>query len=259
MRAHNGDIAIDWDEAGQGPPLLLVQGLGYGRWGWDPLLPGLVEHFQVITFDNRGIGASSVPDGPYSARQMADDAVAVLDAAGVDKAHVAGISLGGMIAQEIALAHPDRIDRLVLISTTPGVPHGYPMPEVTVRLMTEAQSLSPDEALERFVVNALGTEPDPGLVDRLVSLRRAHPPDPSGWQGQAAAGTTYEGGDRARHIASPTLVITGTSDRVVDPRNSHLLEELIPDARLQLVTGGGHLVFWEHPDQVADSMIGFLR
>lgn len=259
MRAHIGDIAIDWDESGEGPPLLLIQGLGYGRWGWDPLVPSLTEHFRVLTFDNRGIGASSVPDGPYSARQMADDAAAVLDAAGVDRAHVAGSSLGGMIAQELALSHPDRVDKLVLISTTPGVPHGHPMPEVTVRLMTEAQSLSPDEALERFVVNALGPEPDPALVDRLVSLRQANPPDPTGWQGQAAAGTTYEGGDRACHIAVPTLVITGTSDRVVDPHNSHLLADMIPDARLQVLEGGGHLVFWERPDQVADSMVGFLR
>lgn len=258
MTAHNGDVALDWESNGTGPPLLLVHGLGYARWGWEPLLPLLAEHFRVITFDNRGIGRSSVPPGPYTAAQMATDALAVLDDAGADDAHVAGTSLGGMIAQEIAIEQPQRVGRLILLSTTPGQPDGYPMPKATVRLLEQAADWDPEVALRRFVENALGPAPDPDLVDEILRHRLANPQDPAGWAAQAAAGTTYEGGDRCRRISAPTLVVSGTEDRVVDHRNSHLLGELIPEATVRLVEGGGHLVFWEHPRLVADMMIEFL-
>lgn len=258
MKAHNGAIALDWETTGDGAALLLVHGLGYARWGWEPLVPLLAERFRVITFDNRGIGRSSVPPGPYTAAEMATDALAVLDESGVEKAHVAGTSLGGMIAQELAIDHPDRIDRLVLLSTTPGRPAGYPMPEATVRLLEQASDWEPEVALRRFVENALGPAPDRGLVDEILRYRFANPQDPAGWAAQAAAGTTYAGGDRCREIASPTLILSGTEDRVVDHRNSHLLGELIPGATVRLVEGGGHLVFWEHPRLVANMIIEFL-
>lgn len=258
MKAYNGDIVLAWEETGSGSPVLLIHGLGYARWGWEPLLPLLAERHRVISFDNRGIGESSVPPGPYTAEMMAGDAVAVLDAAGVESAHVVGTSLGGMIAQELALAHPARVDRLVLIATTPGAPAGHPMPEVTVRLLTEAPQLDPEVALRRFVENALGPDPDPELVERIQAHRLARPQDPAGWAAQAAAGTGYTGGERARDIAAPTLVVTGTADRVVDPANADLLAEMIPDARFEKVADGGHLVFWEHPALVAELINDFL-
>lgn len=258
MKADNGDIALAWEEAGSGSPVLLIHGLGYARWGWEPLVPLLAERHRVITFDNRGIGESSVPPGPYTAETMAGDAVAVLDAAGVEGAHVVGTSLGGMIAQELALAYPARVDRLVLIATTPGAPAGHPMPEVTVRLLTEASQLDPEVALRRFVENALGPDPDPELVERIMAHRLARPQDPAGWAAQAAAGTGYAGGERARDIAAPTMVVTGTADRVVDPANADLLAEMIPNARVEKVTDGGHLVFWEHPALVAELINDFL-
>ncbi|MGA7271885.1 MAG: alpha/beta hydrolase [Acidimicrobiia bacterium] len=258
MKAHNGDVILDWEDRGEGPPLLLIHGLGYARWGWEPLAPLLAEHFRVITFDNRGIGLSSVPPGPYTAAQMATDALAVLDAAGAGRTHVAGTSLGGMIAQELAIDHPDRVDRLALLSTTPGQPDGYPMPEATVRLLEQASNWEPEVALRRFVENALGPAPDARLVDDILGHRLANPQDPAGWAAQAAAGTTYAGGDRCRAISAPTLVVSGTEDRVVDHANSHLLGELIPRATVRLVEGGGHLVFWEHPRLVANMIVEFL-
>lgn len=258
MRANNGDVHLEWEETGTGSPVLLIHGLGYGRWGWGPLVERLATRFRVVTFDNRGIGGSSKPEGPYTASEMASDALAVLDAAGLERAHVVGTSLGGMIAQELTLAHPERVNRLVLLSTTPGAPDGYPMPSETVRLLDEAQDMDPTEALRRFVVNALGERPDPDLTETILELRRANPPDPVGWAGQAAAGTTYAGEGRARRIGVPTLVVTGTDDRVVDPRNSDLLGEMIPRAEVHRVEGGGHLVFWDHPDQTCDLLVDFL-
>lgn len=258
MIATNGDVTIGWEEAGAGSPVLLIHGLGYARWGWEPLTPLLAEQHRVISFDNRGIGASSVPPGPYTAAEMAGDALAVLDAAQVDRAHVVGTSLGGMIAQELALAAPERVERLVLIATTPGATGGFPMPETTVRLLAEAATLPADVALRRFVENALGPEPDPGLVERILAHRLAEPQDPAGWAAQAHAGTTYDGAARAAAITAPTLLISGTADRVVDHRNSTALAELLPHATVQLVPGGGHLVFWERPNAVADLILEHL-
>lgn len=258
MIATNGEVTIGWEESGAGSPVLLIHGLGYARWGWEPLIPLLAERHRVISFDNRGIGASSVPPGPYTAAEMAGDALAVLDAAGVERAHVVGTSLGGMVAQELALAAPERVDRLVLIATTPGATGGFPMPEATVRLLADATSLPAEVALRRFVENALGPEPDPELVERILAHRLASPQDPAGWAAQAHAGTTYDGAGRAAEITSPTLIISGTADRVVDHRNSSALAELIPNATVHLVPGGGHLVFWEHPRAVADLILGHL-
>src|SRR3712207_194537 len=110
-------IDLYYEETGSGPPLLLIAGLGGNTLGWVMLLPALAQHFRVIAFDNRGAGRSSAPPGPYTTRQMADDAAALLAHLGIERAHVLGLSLGGMIAQELALAHAERVDRLVLYAT----------------------------------------------------------------------------------------------------------------------------------------------
>lgn len=255
-KADSNGVAIAWSEIGHGAPVLLIHGLGYGRWGWEPLAPLLASHFRVIEFDNRGIGESDVPPGPYSARQMMADAIAVLDAAGADSAHVIGTSLGGMIAQELAAAHPDRVDRLVLMSTTSGGPDAYPMPQVTLDLLSRAATMDPVEALRAFVENALGDDPDPAVVDRIMAHRTSDPQDPAGWQAQAVAGTTFELGDT--EIRVPTLVLHGTEDRVVDVRNAEVLANRIPGAKV-VTMAGGHLMFWEDPDYVAGLIIEFLE
>lgn len=247
---------IVWEERGTGRPLLLVQGLGYARWSWEPIVPALAERHRVIFFDNRGVGESDTPPGPYTAREMAGDALQVLDEAGVARADVLGASLGGMIAQELAVAAPDRVERLVLCCTHPGVSLGYPMPEVTVRLFREAASLEPAEALRRFVANALGPAAPASLVDELTARRLANPQDPAGWQAQAAAGTTFAGVDAA--FDRPALLVTGTEDNVVDPRNSDVLAERIPGARVERLDGLGHLFFWEDPERFVRSVEDFL-
>lgn len=249
-------MKIAWRESGAGETVLLIQGLGYGAWGWDPVVPGLAERFRVLSFDNRGIGDSDRPAGPYTARMMADDALQVLDEAGVERAHVVGASLGGMIAQEFAVAAPERVEKLVLACTTPGGAAAVPMPEVTIRLFQEAATLAPEVALRRFVQNALGADPAESLVDELFALRVANPPDPEGWQAQAAAGTTFPGVDGA--IEAPTLVLQGTSDNVVAAGNAEVLAARIPGARVELLEGAGHLFFWEQPDAFVRIVTEFL-
>jgi 3-oxoadipate enol-lactonase len=250
-------VRIAWEERGDGAPLLLIQGLGYGRWSWEPLVPGLAERYRVLWFDNRGIGDSDKPDGPYTARLMAEDARQVLDEAGLERAHVLGASLGGMIAQELAAGTPERVDKLVLCCTTPGGAATVPMPDVTVRLFAEAATLAPEVALRRFVENALAADASAELIQELYERRVANPPDPAGWQAQAAAGLTFEGVDGA--ITAPTLIVTGTEDNVVDPHNSDVLAERIPGAEVQRIDGTGHLFFWEQPDACVRIISEFLQ
>jgi 3-oxoadipate enol-lactonase len=250
-------VKIAWEERGDGAPLLLIQGLGYGRWSWAPIVPVLAERYRVLWFDNRGIGDSDKPEGPYTARLMADDARQVLDEAGVGRAHVLGASLGGMIAQEVAAGLPERVDKLVLCCTTPGGAATVPMPDVTVRLFAEAATLEPEVALRRFVENALAADASAELIQELYELRVANPPDPAGWQAQAAAGLTFQGVDGA--ITAPTLIVTGTEDNVVDPRNSDVLAERIPGAEVQRIDRTGHLFFWEQPGAFVSIVSEFLR
>ena len=255
-------VRIAWERHGSGAPLLLIHGLGYARWGWEPVLPGLAAQFDVILFDNRGIGESDPPPGPYTAAEMAGDAIRVLDEAGVERAHVVGTSLGGMVAQELALGHPDRVDRLVLACTTPGGPKAHPMPQQTVALMAEAATLEPAVALRRFVENALApatvTE-HPELVDRIMAHRLATAQQPAAWAAQAAAGATFDAFDRLGALAAPALVQHGDEDVVVDPRNADVLVELLPDARLERLPETGHLFFWEAPERFVSSVSAFLE
>ncbi len=256
LLANNAGVRIAYESSGEGPALLLMQGIGYARWSWDPIVPALAERFRVLSFDNRGIGESDVPAPPYTTRQLAEDAVAVLDAEGVERAHVVGASLGGMAAQELAVRFPERVDRLVLACTTPGGAGAVPVPAQTVALMQESAMLAPEVALRRFVENALAPHADQSLVEELYQRRLANPPDPVGWQGQAAAGATFDGS--ALEIAAPTLVLHGAEDGVVDPGNAALLVERIPGARVELFSGCGHLFLWEEPERFAGTVAEFL-
>src|SRR5712692_6269635 len=219
MTAQLADVRIAYDVRGDGPPVLFVQGLGYGRGGWGPSPERLADAFTVVTFDNRGFGDSDKPPGPYTTAQLAADALGVLDAAGLERAHVVGASLGRMIAQELVLAAPERVERLVLCCTTPGGADAAPMPSRTVALMLEAPRLDPREAQRRFVHDALA---------------------------------------RLGEIASPTLVLHGRADNVVDPRNAELLAARIPGATLEWFDGAGHLFPWEEPDRFARVLREFL-
>lgn len=249
-------MKLAWESQGDGSPVLLVHGLGYTRQGWGPLPGLLARRYRVVSYDNRGIGESEVPPGPYTVDELAADAVQVLDEAGLERAHVLGASLGGMVAQLLAAEQPDRVDRLILAGTTPGGPCAYPLPRQTLALMAQAASLPPDVALRRFVENALA--PGSAFVDEVYAYRQQHPPDPAGWAAQAAAGAAWDADGRLARITAPTLVVAGTADAVVDPRNATLLAEAIPNAQLELVDGAGHLPFWERAGQFASLVERFL-
>jgi 3-oxoadipate enol-lactonase len=261
--ARSGDVRIAWEElgSGSGDPVLFVHGLGYERHGWGPAPGRLAERYRVLVFDNRGVGESDVPPAPYTVAGMAADALAVLDSAGIERAHVIAASLGGMIAQELVLAAPARVDRLVLCCTTPGGASAYPMPEKT-QLAFAAFAADPSErGLRRLVENALA-EPTvrnrPELVDEILAYRLAHRPRIEGWQAQAFAGFGFDADGRLAEIRTPTLVLHGTADNVVDVRNARLLADAIPGARLELIPDTGHIFMWEEPERFVRLVTEFL-
>jgi 3-oxoadipate enol-lactonase len=251
-RVDRGGVGIAYElrtDAGPGAPwVVLIHGLGYARWGWEPVTAALGERYQLVLLDNRGVGASDAPPGPYATDELTEDVVAVLEDAGIGSAAVVATSLGGMIGQELAIRHPDRVDALVLVCTTPGGDLAYPFPEQTQRLLAELPDMAPRAGLERAVRNALSGDAPRELVDRIVAHRLAAPPDPTGWRAQAAAAAAHDAGDRLHRITAPTLVVHGTADVVVDPRNAELLAERIPAAEVVLLDGLGHLLFWEDPE-----------
>jgi 3-oxoadipate enol-lactonase len=242
--------------------LVLIQGLGFDRSGWAPVTRQLQRRFRLLLVDNRGSGRSDVPTDSLAVADLTDDVMRVLDAAKVRRGHVLGTSLGGMVAQELAIQHPERVDRLVLACTTPGWPYAYPMPTASVQLMAATGHLPREVALRRHVENALSAQTvqtRPELVERLIAHQRQRPSDPAGWASMAAAGARYSGGTRQTRIRAPTLVLHGSADTVVDPRNSQLLAERIPDAQLKVFPDLGHLFFWENPRGFVDEVTSFLR
>jgi pimeloyl-ACP methyl ester carboxylesterase len=243
------------------PWLVLIQGLGFDRHGWEPVLPKLRRHFRLVLVDNRGSGLSSRPAGSIAVADMAGDIVAVLDAAGIRRADVMGASLGGMVAQELAITHPERVGGLVLACTTPGWPFAYPMPVASVRLLVATAGLTAETALRRHAENALSARTvrdRPELVDRLVEFHRSRPASRGALSAQATAGARYVGRLMQARIRARTLVLQGRADRVVDPRNAHLLTERIPGAKLVTFPELGHLMFWEDPDGFVGAVASFL-
>jgi 3-oxoadipate enol-lactonase len=242
------------------PWMVLIQGLGFDRSGWQPVVDRLGERFALILVDNRGSGRSDPPARGLAVADLARDILAVLDKTEIRTAHVVGASLGGMVAQEFAIGYGDRVDSLVLACTTPGWPIAYPMPPESVALLAGSARLRPEVALRRHVENALA--PDtvahrPELVERLVAHQHGRRLDPDGWYAQVSAGARFAGNLRQSSITAPTLVMHGTADRVVDQRNARLLAERIPGARLMLFPHLGHLFFWEAPGAFADAVTRF--
>src|SRR6266511_1566785 len=209
-------VRLAYSVQGAGEPMLMIQGLGYGRGGWGPAPGMLARRFQVVTLDNRGFGDSDAPPGPYTTAQLAEDALAVLDAVEIETAHVVGISLGGMVAQELVLARPERVRRLVLCSTTPGGAESFPMPEQTVALMGRQPHLEPEEAMRLFVVNALS--PDSARSESRRSSCTARPTTSSTSEMRTCSRTRSP--SRVSYCSKASATCSRGSGRRSSPRSS---------------------------------------
>jgi 3-oxoadipate enol-lactonase len=251
-----GEIELSYERSGSGPPLLMIMGMSGTALTWgQPFLAPLREDFETIVYDHRGIGASSRMEEPFTIAQLAEDALALLAALEIDSAHVLGISMGGMVAQELALAHPDRVRTLTLGCTYCGGEGSALADEEVIRGLAEAMfsgdrdrmirasweaNLSPsfaadDEAYARFLEIA-------GLRAVAAEVIMA--------QMQAIGG--HDTSARLPSIEPPTLVLHGTLDRMLPVQNGRMIAGLIPDSQLEIFDGVGHLFFWERPEQSAE-------
>lgn len=258
--ANHGGIRIWWSEHGAGDPLLLIMGLGYTSDMWYRLLPALTPRFRVLVFDNRGVGRSDVPPGPYTVPDMAGDALAVLDAAGVERAHVLGASLGGAVAQELALQHPERVRSLILSCTLAGGPNAVPAsPEVLQTLMDRAH-MTPEEGVRAMVPHIYDHGTPRERVDEDLAVRLRTFPTAEGYLAQVGAAAGWESESRVDRLGSmPVLVVHGENDGLVPPANGRRLASLIPGARLVMLPNASHVLWTDQPELARDALLEFLE
>ncbi|MFL6090639.1 MAG: alpha/beta fold hydrolase [Aeromicrobium sp.] len=253
---------LAYERRGSGEPLLLIMGVAghHGMWG-EPFLEALAKSFDVVAFDHRGIGESARADREFTITELADDAAAVMGSVGWESAHVMGISMGGTVAQELALRHPERVRRLVLGCTWPGTDGANPVWGASVGKLAEAGMSGDAEQSARlmFAANVSQTfAVEAGRFEEFASIAESvRVPGPVVlMQMQAAA--VFDSVDRLATLGIPTLVIHGSADEVILPAAGERLAGLIPGSRFEEFDGVGHLFFWEQPDRSADLVTSHL-
>ncbi len=237
-----GDINMYYEVHGEGEPLVMINGAG-GTVEWiRPFIPIYSREYRLVVFDNRGAGESDRPDMPYTPAMLADDLAGLLDAIGIDSAHIRGVSFGGMIAQEFALRHPEKVRSLVLLVTTCGGPHSVMSPSTG---LAEAQKLPPREATEavlRCFITEEFIEKNPKFFQQLVTFALEHPIDPTSLTRHTDAVKRHDTYGRLPEIKAPTLVIAGDADRVIPVENARILASRIPGAELVILKNAGHML-----------------
>jgi pimeloyl-ACP methyl ester carboxylesterase len=272
MKVRVGDVEFGYDRAGEGEPVLLVMGLATPRIGWFHQFHFLSKAYDVTSFDNRGVG-ETVFEGPWTMLDMASDAVGLADAMGYERFHLVGISMGGMISQEIVLNHPERVRSLTLMATTPGGPEAVPMtPEYAQALMIP----DPMERTRRSIELTFGERfrrENPEMMKLILEATMSGSVGvtpigageivPMGFIGQVSAVAAWmgAGGSAARlgDIKVSTLVLHGGEDLLLPVGNGKILGRDIPGARLRIWDDAGHALNAEYPDEVNAELIAHLE
>lgn len=264
-KASVNGINLYYQVHGEGEPLVLIQGFAGGHEAWFFQLGAFKKHFKVVIFDNRGIGRTDGAGQPYIIKTLADDVVGLMEHLGIAKAHVLGLSLGGLVAQEVAISYPDRVIKLVLGSTFAGrevndvhpemmkalgIPEGSTNVDIRsidmTKMMSAMVTLAFNKRLYRMILTPLSKR-------RMKSIKL------EGHFEQMSAIGSYTTLDRLHLIKAPTLVITGSGDRLVSPHYSEIIASGIPNAKLVLVEGGSHAFFMEMRGRFNKEVLGFLR
>lgn len=259
-KVESNGIELYYEVHGSGQPLLLISGVGYGAWFWHKLVQELQDDFQVIVFDNRGSGQSDQPAGPYTVPMMAADTAGLLDGLDMEEVVVMGHSLGGFIAQELAVSRPELIGKLILASTNHGGMQVVPITPEAMEVLTNREG-DPVELVKKGIEIACAPgfgEKHPEVVKELMEYRFTNPVPPSQYQAQVAAGagtaayTPDMVEQRMSSIQVPTLILFGEHDRVVPPGNAELMAEKIPQARVEIIPDTGHIFPIEDPSAAAE-------
>ncbi|MEA2143918.1 MAG: hypothetical protein QOI64_2348 [Solirubrobacteraceae bacterium] len=243
--------SLHWKSTGTGVPVLMIMGLGLSGGAWWRTVPVLSRTLCVVTFDNRGVGRSRARLHSYTTEAMADDAVSVLDAAGIARAHVYGFSLGGMVAQQLTLRHPDRVRSLVLGATHAGGPRAIRPDAEVIEFFRHRPSMAAGEAARASVPFNYGSRcrrEHAGRIAEDIRRRLEHPFPERAYRAQMWAAALHNCHRRVARIEAPTLVVHGREDRMVPVANAEILAASIPDAELRILDHAGHLYPTEQPD-----------
>jgi pimeloyl-ACP methyl ester carboxylesterase len=257
--AENDGTKIYWEEQGSGPPLVLIMGLGYTSEMWHRVLPAVAREYRTILFDNRGVGRSDVPAQGYAIGDMAADTAAVMDAAGVERAHVLGISMGGLIAQEFALRYPERVRSLILGCTHHGGREAVVAKREVFDVLMARGHMPAEEGTRAMAPYIYDPATPRERVEEDIEIRLRTYPTSAGYFGQVQAILAFDARPRLPEISAPTLVLHGESDRLVPPENGRLLAGLIPNAKLIMLKGASHIFMTDQPEASISAILSFLR
>jgi poly(3-hydroxyoctanoate) depolymerase len=243
---------------GSGPPLLLITGIGAHLDMWAPFAAHAVDR-ELVAFDPPGAGLSQRPGLPLRMSGLARVVTEMLDVLGLGRVDVLGYSFGGGLAQELAYRAPERVRRLVLCATAPGLGGSPPRPMAALMLASPARYYHP-RLLELSVAHIAGgrTAREPGALDRHAAERLLHPPSPIGYAYQLYAVAGWSSLPWLHRVRHRTLVVSGEDDPAVPVRNGRMLAGRLPDARLHIVAGGGHLFLLDEPENAAPVIRAFL-
>lgn len=275
-KAKLNGVEIDYEVRGKGDPLLLIMGLGASRLMWTPQLEGLADKFKLIAHDNRGAGKSEKPEGPYTIRTMADDAAALLDHLGIENAYVLGASMGGMIAQEFALSHPDKTRKVIFACT-------YAKPAPAVKAMASnlgpmLKQFNPQDALKTADLSIEGIKKNPmlsmlvetnfapGFIDkepekftRIMKLTLEDMSPPDSFMAQMEACLNHDTTGRLKDLKVPAMVMHGVEDRLLPKTYGDELAELTPNAKYVTIPDTGHAFNWEAEDTFNNAVLEFFK
>lgn len=255
-------IELYYEIHGEGEPVVLLEGLGYSSWMWYKQVDVLSKHFKVIIFDNRGVGGSDKPDEEYSIELFADDTAELLAALNINKANILGVSMGGFIAQQFAIKYPEMVNKLILCSTSFGGTNSIPIPEETLNLMFKGggkyDSIEDIKEVIETALNKDNVEKNNDVLNKIIEEKIKTPQPKYAYQRQLMAGASFNAEEKVNKIKAETLIMAGKKDRVVPYENTLLLNERIPNSRVEIIENGGHVFFMEESEISNKLIIDFL-
>jgi pimeloyl-ACP methyl ester carboxylesterase len=257
MRARTGDIETAWFEIGRGSPLVLIHGLADDHRLWRKAVPDLALRHRVILYDVRGHGQSTAGSGDGTLHQLGADLARLMDVIGLERAAIAGFSLGGTIAMRLAIDHPEKVDVLFAVATSSRVSSSAAQWYADRAAMGGAELKS---TIDRDTVDAYHISP--GELEEGLAIRRQSTQDPAGYRNaaQAMAGMRAAPLDpELVKIRARTLIVCADLDQHCPPRAGEIIAAGIPDSTMEIILGSGHMLPAERPQELAGLVVGFLR
>jgi pimeloyl-ACP methyl ester carboxylesterase len=256
------DIQIYYEVHGEGFPLIMIMGLSGNTDWWDPhLIEELSKEFKLVVFDNRGAGRTDISDRKYTVKLFADDTASLMDALGISRAHVLGISMGGMIAQELVLNYPEKVVKLVLCSTTCGGPKSVPPPQEALEMLAADKRALSKEEVARMIVPFLFTsdfiENNPKLVEFRIQRMLRMPISNEAYMRQLNAIMGFNTYERLSQIEVPALILHGKRDVLIPPENGSILARAIPNTKLVYFENSAHELA-EEMEKAISVLLDFL-